>query len=181
MNSKKTERIIRQRVEPSLCFTVRDAYAHALLNALEIPNSYLPCSAVWASKMWNIAPAEQRPYLILVPPSPRHTPKRIGRRRIPRRTRFQQFADRWNGFYTTLQQNGYNVRVLCHAYREYTALPRCNSARSTLVSRSLLHAAATICLCPYGCLCATSWQPSCLWDLRNAGIKPLGRCAWFCC
>ena len=122
MKSKKTERIIRQRVEPSLCFTVRDAYAHALLNALEIPNSYLPCSAVWASKMWNIAPAEQRPYLILVPPSPRHTPKRIGRRRIPRATRFQQFADSWKNFYEMLKRNGHDVRVLCHAYREYTAL-----------------------------------------------------------
>ena len=122
MKSKKTERIIRQRVEPSLCFTVRDAYAHALLNALEIPNSYLPCSAVWASKMWNIAPAQQRSYLILVPPSPRHTPKRIGRRRIPRATRFQQFADSWKEFYEMLKRNGHDVRVLCHAYREYTAL-----------------------------------------------------------
>ena len=122
MKSKKTERIIRQRVEPSLCFTVRDAYAHALLNALDIPNSYLPCAAVWASKMWNIKPTRQRPYLILVPPSPRHTPKRTGRRRIPRRRRLQQFADSWKSFYTTLKQNGYDVRVLCHAYREYTAL-----------------------------------------------------------
>ena len=75
-----------------------------------------------ASKMWNITPTEQRPYLILVPPSPRYTPKRVGRRRIPRRKRFQQFADNWKNFYTTLKQNGHNVRVLCHAYREYAAL-----------------------------------------------------------
>ena len=122
MKSKKTERIIRQRVEPSLCFTVRDAYAHGLLNALDISNSYLPCSAVWASKMWNIEPTRQRPYLILVPPSPRYTPKRVGRKRIPRRSRLQQFTNGWKNFYTTLKQSGHNVRVLCHAYREYTAL-----------------------------------------------------------
>ncbi len=71
MRSKKTQRIIRQRVDPSLCFTVRDAYAHALLNALDIPNTYLPCSSIWASQMWNIGPAKNRPYLLLVPPLPR--------------------------------------------------------------------------------------------------------------
>lgn len=122
LKSRKTERIIRQRVENSLCFTVRDLYAHALLNALEIPNNYLPCSAVWASKMWNIEPPRRRPYLILVPPSPRHTPKRVGRKRIPRGRRLEQFADNWKNFYTALKQSGHNVRVLCHAYREYTAL-----------------------------------------------------------
>ncbi len=34
----------------------------------------------------------------------------------------QLFAGQWKNFYTTLKQSGHNVKILCHAYREYTAL-----------------------------------------------------------
>ena len=122
IRSKKTRRIIRQRVGPSLCFTVRDAYAHALLNALNIPNTYLPCPSIWAAKMWQIQPMKVRPYLLLVPPALRHAPKRADGKRIPRRKRRQLFASQWCSYYTALKENGHKVKAICHGYSEFTAL-----------------------------------------------------------
>lgn len=122
MRSNKTERIIRQRVEPSLCFTVRDVYARALLNTLNIPNNHLPCPSIWATKMWQIEPTQDRPYLLLVPPSIRHAPKRADGKRLPRRRRRELFASQWKGFYTALKESGHNVKTICHGYREHTAL-----------------------------------------------------------
>lgn len=122
IRSKKTQRIIRQRVGPSLCFTVRDAYAHDLLSTLNIPNSLLPCSSTWAAKMWQIEPTVHRPYLLLVPPSLRHAPKRVDGKRLPRRRRHQLFASQWKGFYETLKACGHDVKTICHGYREYIAL-----------------------------------------------------------
>ena len=122
MRSNKTERIIRQRVGPSLCFTVRDVYAHALLSTLNIPNNHLPCPSIWATKMWQIEPTQDRPYLLLVPPSIRHAPKRADGKRLPRRRRRELFASQWKGFYTALKESGHNVKTICHGYREHTAL-----------------------------------------------------------
>lgn len=122
MRSRKTERIIRQRVRPSLCFTVRDAYAHALLDTLNISNYHLPCSSTWATKMWQIEPAANRPYLLLVPPSLRHAQKRANGKRLPRSRRYQLFASLWNSYYKTLKESGHDVKTICHGYKEYIAL-----------------------------------------------------------
>ncbi|MDA1191676.1 MAG: hypothetical protein O3A46_08345, partial [Candidatus Poribacteria bacterium] len=119
LNSRTTERVIRQRVPACVCITVRDPYAHALLNALEIENAYLPCTATWASRMWNVSPSEERPYLLLVPPPPRYVvgqPSRSERRAA--------FARQWKALYDALKESGENVRVLCHELAEYDALLR---------------------------------------------------------
>ena len=122
LRSRKTRRIILQRVDASLCFTVRDPYAHALLNALDIPNRYLPCSATWASRMWRIEPAENRPYLFLVPPPVRYVRRDEGGRRRRRSERRRRFAEQWDDYYRALREYGGEVKVLCHGLDEYEAL-----------------------------------------------------------
>lgn len=117
--SRRTRRIIQQRVEPSLCFTTRDPYAQALLNALEIRSVQLPCSAAWATKMWRIQPDAERPYLYLVPPHPRYGPSSDKR----------EFARQWAEIYLTFKSAEPHTKVLCHGYEEYLALQGAVAAR----------------------------------------------------
>jgi hypothetical protein len=122
LGSPRTVRIIRRRVEASLCFTVRDPYAHALLNALDIDNHYLPCSATWATRHWGVAPREERPLLLLVPPHPRYAPGYDAPRKPSRASRREAYVKQWAGLHTALKASDEGAKVLCHGHEEFQAL-----------------------------------------------------------
>ena len=122
LSSARTVRIIRRRVESSFCFTVRDPYAHALLNALDIENQYLPCSATWATRHWGVAPAEGRPLSLLVPPHPRYAPGYDVPRKPSRAARREAFVRQWVGLYESLKAVDEGAKALCHGHEEFQAL-----------------------------------------------------------
>ena len=122
LSSPRTVRIIRQRVEASLCFTVRDPYAHALLNAMDIENHYLPCSATWSTRHWGIAPAEERPLSLLVPPHPRYAPGYDSPRKPSSSARREAYVRQWVGMYTAMKDADDGAKALCHGYEEFQAL-----------------------------------------------------------
>ncbi|MBM3214532.1 polysaccharide pyruvyl transferase family protein [Candidatus Poribacteria bacterium] len=124
MRSSKTRKIIRERVPWSLCTTVRDPYAHALLNALSIPNHHLPCSATWATRHWNIQPSHHRPYVFVVPAPLRFATRRGGGRLHGAARKGEATALAWGAVYRALVDAGYQARVVCHAYDEYLAFRR---------------------------------------------------------
>lgn len=122
LSSARTVRIIRRRVEPSLCFTVRDPYAHALLNALDIENHYLPCSATWATRQWGITPEDERPLSLLVPPHPRYAPGYDAPRKPSRASRREAYVRQWVDVYTAMKSHDDGAKALCHGYEEFQAL-----------------------------------------------------------
>lgn len=122
LQSKKTCRLIRDRVPASLGFSVRDPYAHALLNALSIENVHLPCSATWASRFWKIEPEKERPYLFLVPSSRSAVWDAKGRRLHGKHAKSLALIARWVPLYRALKAEDHHVKVLCHEREEYEIL-----------------------------------------------------------
>jgi hypothetical protein len=122
LRSKKTCRTVRKRVAGSLGFSVRDPYAHALLNALAIENVHLPCSATWATRFWNVEPARERPYLFLVPSTSSFVRDADGRRLHGSRAKARALAAQWTPVYDALKAEGHDVIVLCHEPDEYEAM-----------------------------------------------------------
>jgi len=66
--SATTVELLTFRQQIGSLFTVRDKYAHQLLNDLNIPNCLLPCTATWASHYCNIN-KKSNDCIALVPPS----------------------------------------------------------------------------------------------------------------
>ncbi|GIX06420.1 MAG: hypothetical protein KatS3mg115_0823 [Candidatus Poribacteria bacterium] len=122
LSSRRTRELIRLRVGPSLAITVRDPYAHRLLEALEVPHECLPCSATWAARMWGIEPAERRERVLLVPSAPRYARTRHSRNPFRRKRGTAEFSQRWGELYRALRAEGFPVKVLCHQEAEYWAL-----------------------------------------------------------
>ena len=68
LRSATTVELLAFRQQIGSLFTVRDKYAHQLLNDLDIPNHLLPCTATWASNYCNIN-KKSNDCIALVPPS----------------------------------------------------------------------------------------------------------------
>jgi hypothetical protein len=120
LRSRRTVRILAARGRAVVCCTVRDPYAHALLNALGIGNRHLPCAALWATHMWGLRPAAERPYLLVVPPSLGRAAARwrVSARAASRRAT----AAAWAALHLALREVQGPVRMLCHTLRDYQAL-----------------------------------------------------------
>ena len=68
IGSEETCKVLRRRKSVTRLFTVRDPYAHELLNKMSIMNYMLPCTATWASHYHGIQKASND-FVALVPPS----------------------------------------------------------------------------------------------------------------
>lgn len=102
----ETVRIIKQRTESGVLFTVRDRYAKALLDELGIESHLLPCTAVFAgSQAYGSRVAEEGggwdgKKMLIVPQS-------IGRDDRETARFWVDIARRFDGY-------GYDVTIVCH-------------------------------------------------------------------
>ena len=112
-NDELTAHLIKQRAKHALCFTTRDEHSHELLNKLSIPNDYLACSATFASRYCG-HDYEQKPYIGLVPPSPKSLPgKYCGENKD------DFVVKEWLKLLHTLRHEGLEPKIVCHWQYEY--------------------------------------------------------------
>lgn len=110
-SDKLTMKIINQRRPNAECFTVRDKHSHALLNAMEIDHSLLPCTAVFSGHYHDVPfnPVEGR--VAIVPPTPTAINKVPAERVIDR---FKQLMD-------AMREAGKRPVLVCHLVEDADA------------------------------------------------------------
>lgn len=67
--SKKTKSILNSKRTRTKYSTVRDKYAHALLNSVGWENELFPCTAAWSTRFLNLKKKNPQ-FSAIVPPSP---------------------------------------------------------------------------------------------------------------
>jgi polysaccharide pyruvyl transferase WcaK-like protein len=100
-------------------FTVRDKYAHQLLNDLNIPNHLLPCTATWASHYCNIN-KKSNDCIALVPPSIGvMPPEQVGASNSVEMT--VNLLNTYQMLETTIKQKFPNktIKIVPHGIKEY--------------------------------------------------------------
>ena len=108
---RKTRKILKERTKHALCFTVRDAHSHALLNRLDIPNTYLPCSATFSGLSYRIQPDVVEGRVAIVSPKPTFVHE----------AKPEHVIERFLAIHNAVREEGYRPVMVCHTSRGYEA------------------------------------------------------------
>ena len=119
MESQKTKNLLQARKSQLLLTTVRDAYAHELLNKIGIENHFMPCSATFAMKFAQLKAEKDRDLVILVPPSFNTVPNQYFKNI---NNKEEETRNRWLAIYQSLKKEYKKILVVCHFYSEYYML-----------------------------------------------------------
>lgn len=110
-SDRKTRKILKMRAKNALCFTVRDAHSHALLNRLDIPNAYLPCSATFSGLYYRVRPRIVDGRVAIVSPKPTFV----------HRAKPEQVVERFLAIHHAVREEGYRPVMVCHNRVGYEA------------------------------------------------------------
>lgn len=105
-DDEATRGIIKQRTKKAALFTVRDRHAKELLDALDIENHLIPCTAIFAGRWGNVT---YNP-----------VPKRIAI--VPNGTDDREELERWVKIAELVKMSGHDPVLLCHSTKERDGL-----------------------------------------------------------
>ena len=116
-SSEQTRIIIGRRRKNQIITTVRDPASHALLNELNFPNRYMPCTATFSMRHAKLTAEPDRNLTILVPPSWDSVPGQY-----TKGEKEPYVKQQWLEIYKAVKKEHGKVLVVCHWYKDYMSM-----------------------------------------------------------